>query len=176
MRMIRQATERDMEAVTAIYAHHVLHGTASFETEPPDCAEMTRRHAVLHDQGYPYLIAEAGGAVVGYAYAGPYRPRIAYRSTVEDSIYVRADRMGRGVGSLLLRALIAACEQRGYRQMIAVVGDAASTASIALHERHGFSRVGTLRSVGHKHGRWLDSVLLQRALGSGDTAPPSLGR
>jgi phosphinothricin acetyltransferase len=176
MRMIRPATERDMEAVTAIYAHHVLHGTASFETEPPDCAEMTRRHAVLRDQGYLYLVAETGGAVLGYAYAGPYRPRIAYRNTVEDSIYVRADRTGCGIGSLLLRALIAACEQRGHRQMIAVVGDSASTASIALHERHGFSRVGTLRSVGHKHGRWLDSVLLQRALGSGDTAPPSPGR
>jgi phosphinothricin acetyltransferase len=134
---------------------------------------MIRRYRGLRDHEYPYLVAEAEGMVVGYAYAGPYRPRIAYQYTVEDSIYIRPDRIGRGIGSGLLTALIQACEQRGYRQMIAVVGDSASTGSIALHERHGFSRTGTLRSVGYKHGRWLDSVLLQRALSSGDTAPPS---
>lgn len=133
-----------------------------------------RRYRALRDQGYPYLVAEAEGRVVGYAYAGPYRPRIAYQHTVEDSIYIQVDQIGRGIGSRLLMALIEACEQGGYRQMVAVVGDSASVASIALHERHGFSRVGALRSVGHKHGRWLDSVLLQRALGRGDTTPPSL--
>ncbi len=172
--MVRAATERDVEAIAAIYGYHVLHGTASFETAPPAIAEMMRRYRVLRDQGYPYLVTESDGAVVGYAYAGPYRPRSAYQYTVEDSIYIRSDRIGCGIGSGLLAALIEACEQRGYRQMIAVIGDSASIASIALHEWHGFSRIGTLRSIGHKHGRWLDSVLLQRVLGSGDTTPPSL--
>lgn len=172
--MIRPAMERDVEAITGIYGYHVLHGTASFEIAPPDFAEMMRRYLALHDQGYPYLVAAADGAVVAYAYAGPYRPRIAYQHTVEDSIYIRPDRIGRGIGSRLLAALIQACEQRGYRQMVAVIGDSASIASIALHKRQGFSQVGTLRSVGHKHGRWLDSVLLQRGLSGGDTVPPSL--
>jgi phosphinothricin acetyltransferase len=176
MQTIRRATASDIEAIAAIYGYHVLHGTASFETEPPGRTEMMRRYSALRGQAYPYLVAEADGAVLGYAYVGPYRTRLAYQNTVEDSIYVRADMSGRGVGALLLGGLIAACEQRGYRQMIAVVGDSASIASIRLHERQGFSRIGTLRSVGYKHGRWLDSVLLQRALGSGDRAPPSSDR
>jgi phosphinothricin acetyltransferase len=176
MQTIRRASERDIEDIAAIYGYHVRHGTASFETEPPACIEMARRYSVLRDQAYPFLVAEADGAVLGYAYAGPYRTRVAYQNTVEDSIYVRADLTGRGVGAQLLGGLIGACEQQGYRQMIAVVGDSASTASIRLHERYGFSHIGTLRAVGYKHGRWLDSVLLQRVLGCGASAPPALGR
>jgi L-amino acid N-acyltransferase YncA len=172
MHVIRRAAECDIEAIAEIYGYHVRHGTASFETEPPGPKEMMRRYGALRDQAYPYLVAEADGDILGYAYVGPYRTRVAYQNTVEDSIYVRADLTRRGVGAQLLGGLIAACEQRGYRQMIAVVGDSASIASIRLHERHGFSLVGTLRSVGYKHGRWLDSVLLQRTLGSGDLAPP----
>ena len=172
MHVLRRAAECDIEAIAEIYGYHARHGTASFETEPPGRTEMMRRYAVLCDQGYPYLVAEADGAILGYAYVGPYRTRVAYQNTVEDSIYVRADLTRRGVGAQLLDGLIAACEQRGYRQMIAVVGDSASIASIRLHERHGFSQVGTLRSVGYKHGRWLDSVLLQRTLGCGDVTPP----
>ena len=171
---VRPAVEGDVAAIAAIYGHHVLHGTASFETEPPGVEEMARRRAALLEAGYPYLVAECGGEVLGYAYASAYRPRAAYRHTVENSVYLRADVSGRGIGSLLLAALIEACEARGYRQMVAVVGDSANAASIRLHERHGFRLVGTLRSVGHKHGRWLDTVLLQRTLGAGDTAPPGL--
>lgn len=169
---VRPATETDLAAVAAIYAHHVLHGSASFETEPPGTEEMARRRAALLAAGYPYLVAERGGAVLGYAYASAYRPRAAYRDTVENSVYLRPEAIGGGIGSLLLAALIEACEARGYRQMIAVVGDSANAASVRLHERHGFRLVGTLRSVGHKHGRWLDTVLLQRMLGAGDAVPP----
>lgn len=168
---VRAAEEGDMAAICAIYRRHVLEGTASFETEPPDVAEMGRRRAGLVGQGYPYLVAEHDGAVIGYAYASAYRPRAAYRDTVENSVYLAAGLAGRGVGSRLLAALIAACEARGFRQMVAVVGDSGNAASIRLHERHGFRRVGTLRAVGNKHGRWLDTVLLQRPLGEGDTAP-----
>jgi len=176
MQTIRPATDSDIEAIASIYRYHVLHGTASFETVPPERIEMMRRYSALRDQAYPYLVAVEDGVVVGYAYVGPYRPRVAYRNTVEDSIYLRADLIGRGTGTLLLGALIAACEQRGYRQMIAVVGDSGSLGSIRLHERHGFSHIGTLRSVGYKHGRWLDSVLLQRELGCGGSTPPSFDR
>lgn len=169
---IRPAVAGDLDAITAIYAHHVRHGSASFETEPPDGAEMTRRWSALRTGGYPYFVAAQAGAVLGYAYAGAYRTRPAYRDTVETSIYLRPDVVGAGLGSRLLAALIAACEQQGFRQMVAIVGDSANRASIRLHERHGFCLVGTLRSVGYKHGRWLDTVLLQRALGAGDSAPP----
>ncbi|MFO1029073.1 MAG: N-acetyltransferase family protein [Acetobacteraceae bacterium] len=169
---LRPVTEDDMSAVAAIYGHHVRYGTASFETEPPSTEEMGRRCAALLEQGYPYLVAEQDGVVIGYAYAGAYRPRVAYRDTVENSVYLRPDAAGRGAGSLLLVALVEACEARGYRQMVAVVGDSANAPSIRLHERHGFRLVGTLRSVGHKHGRWLDTVLLQRTLGTGDATPP----
>jgi L-amino acid N-acyltransferase YncA len=173
---VRDAEEVDMDAVAAIYAHHVLHGTASFETEPPGPAEMRQRRAEVLARGLPYLVAKASdGAVVGYAYATAYRPRAAYRNTVEDSVYARQDMVGRGVGRALLRALIAACEARDLRQMIAVVGDGANLPSIRLHEALGFRLVGTLRSVGRKHGRWLDSVLLQRPLGDADTTPPDNG-
>lgn len=170
--LVRPSTDADVEEIAAIYAHHVRYGTASFETEAPTLAEMRHRRAELVARDYPYLVADAGGCVAGYAYAGPYRPRLAYRDTVENSIYLRSDAMGRGLGRCLLDALVAECEARGFRQMVAVVGDSGNLASIRLHERAGFTRVGVLRSVGYKHGRWLDTVLLQRALGAGDAAPP----
>lgn len=172
MTTVRPAADGDVDAIAAIYGHHVLRGTASFETELPEAAEMARRRAALLEADYPYLVAEHGGEVIGYAYASAYRPRAAYRDTVENSVYLRPDVVGQGIGSLLLTALIEACEARGYRQMVAVVGGNANVASIRLHERHGFRLVGTLRSVGHKHGSWLDTVLLQRTLGAGDTAAP----
>jgi phosphinothricin acetyltransferase len=170
--IIRPAVPGDIGAVTRIYADAVLHGTASFEIEPPDEAEMLRRQSALLSNGYPYFTAEIESVVAGYAYAGPYRARPAYKWSVEDSVYVDPGMHRKGVGGLLLRALVAASAQRGYRQMIAVIGDSAQIASIAVHERAGFSRVGTLRSVGFKHGRWLDTVLMQRALGEGDATPP----
>jgi len=170
---IRPATPADIGAITRIYAHAVLHGTASFEIEPPDQTEMLRRQRTLLDNGYPYFAAEIDSVVAGYAYAGPYRARPAYKWSVEDSVYVASDMHRKGIGGLLLRALIAASTQRGYRQMVAVIGDSAQIASIAVHERAGFSHVGTLHSVGFKHGQWLDTVLMQRALGDGDATTPS---
>jgi phosphinothricin acetyltransferase len=170
--IIRPATAADIAAITRIYADAVRNGTASFEIEPPDQAEMIRRQAALLDNGYSYLAAEIEGAVAGYAYAGPYRARPAYKWTVEDSVYVTPDMHRKGVGGLLLARLIGESTQRGFRQMIAVIGDSAQTASIAVHERAGFSHAGTLRSVGFKHGRWLDTVLMQRALGEGDITAP----
>jgi phosphinothricin acetyltransferase len=169
---IRAAQSSDIPAITRIYAHAVLHGTASFEIEPPDEAEMARRQRVLLDGQHPYLVAEAGGAVVGYAYAGPYRARPAYRWSVEDSVYIAPEAHRRGIGRALLEALIAESEQRGFRQMIAVIGDSAQTPSIELHRALGFRLIGTIVAVGFKHGRWLDSVLMQRALGRGDTSAP----
>jgi phosphinothricin acetyltransferase len=169
---IRPSRDADLDAIAAIYGHHVRHGTASFETDPPPVEEMRRRRAELLSRGFPYLVAEAGGTVLGYAYAGPYRPRAAYRDTAENSVYLRPDASGRGVGTALLRALVAECEVLGLRQMVAVVGDSANTASIRLHERCGFRLVGVLEAVGYKHGQWLDSVLLQRTLGCGGSTPP----
>jgi L-amino acid N-acyltransferase YncA len=170
--IIRPALPADIAAITRIYANAVLHGTASFEIVPPDQAEMARRQAALLGNGYPYLTAEIAGAVAGFACAGPYRTRPAYKWSVEDSIYVAPEMHRKGIGALLLVRLIAESTQRGFRQMIAVIGDSAQTASIAVHERAGFTHVGTIRSVGYKHGKWLDSVLMQRALGKGDTAGP----
>jgi phosphinothricin acetyltransferase len=170
--IIRPATSADIATITRIYADAVLHGTASFEIEPPDQAEMLRRQAVLLKNAYPYLAAEVEGVVAGYAYAGPYRARPAYKWSIEDSVYVAPDMHRKGIGALLLRALIAASAERGFRQMIAVIGDSAQIASIAVHERAGFQHVGTLRSVGFKHGQWLDTVLMQRALGVGDGTTP----
>jgi L-amino acid N-acyltransferase YncA len=169
---IRGASAKDIPAITRIYADAVAHGTASFELDPPDEAEMARRQEVLLTGGYPYLVAEIGGAVAGYAYAGPYRARPAYRWCVENSVYVSPEFHRRGIGKLLLMRLIAETEQRGFRQMIAVIGDSAQTASIALHRATGFDMVGTLRSVGFKLGKWLDTPLMQRTLGEGDTTTP----
>jgi L-amino acid N-acyltransferase YncA len=170
--IIRPAGPSDIGTITAIYADAVLHGTASFEIEPPDETEMLRRQTALLKNDYPYFAAEFEGGVAGYAYAGPYRTRPAYKWSVEDSVYVALDMHRKGIGALLLQALIAASAQRGYRQMIAVIGDSAQIGSIALHERAGFRHIGTLRSVGFKHGEWLDTVLMQRALGEGDTKAP----
>lgn len=172
MTLIRAAGLADLPAITEIYDHAVRYGTASFETEPPDEAEMTRRYRALVGGGFPYLVAERDGAVVGYAYAGPYRTRPAYRYTVEDSIYVSPAAQRRGVGRALLEELIAESTVRGFRQMIAVIGDSAQIASIELHRAAGFHYVGNLQNVGFKFGRWLDSVLMQRPLGAGATRLP----
>jgi L-amino acid N-acyltransferase YncA len=169
---VRPATPADIPAITRIYAHAVRHGTASFELEPPDEAEMSRRQRVLLDGGYPYLVAEIGGAVAGYAYAGPYRARPAYRFSVENSIYIAPEMHRRGIGRVLLDRLVVACEARGYRLMIAVIGDSAQTPSIELHRMAGFQLVGALEGVGYKFERWLDTVLMQRPLGKGRSAPP----
>ena len=170
--LVRPSAAGDLPAITGIYAHHVRHGLASFEETPPDVAEMTRRRAAVLAAGYGYLVAELDGRVAGYAHAGPYRTRPAYRNSVETTVYVAPDGMRRGVGRALLAALIEACTAQGYRQMIAVVGDTGNDASIGLHEALGFERVGRLRAIGFKFGRWVDSVILQRALGDGDETPP----
>ncbi len=161
-----------MGAITAIYAHHVRHGFASFETEPPAEAEMRRRRMDVLGKDLPYLVAERDGIVLGYAYAGTYRPRAAYRDTVENSIYIRPDATGQGIGRLLLPALVKACEARDLRQMIAVIGDSDNQPSIRLHAACGFRMIGILEAVGFKLGRWLDSVLMQKRLGNGAGAPP----
>ena len=167
--VVRDSRDDDMAQVQAIYAYHVLHGTASFEEEPPPLAEMQRRRADVLGRGLPYLVAEQGGRVVGYAYATPYRTRSAYRFTIENSVYVDHARPRAGIGRALLAALIARCEQGDWQQMIAVIGDSAHASSIGLHASLGFRMVGTLEAVGFKFGRWLDSVLMQRALGDGGT-------
>ena len=169
---VRPAAAEDLPAVGAIYSHHVRHGLASFEEDPPGLAELSRRHREVIDQGLPWLVADFGGVLAGYGYCAPYRTRSAYRYTLEDSVYVREDYHGRGVGAALLEALIEGCTALGYRQMIAVIGDSAHQASISLHASCGFLRVGTLRSVGFKLGRWVDSVLMQRPLAAGDGTPP----
>jgi L-amino acid N-acyltransferase YncA len=169
--VLRAAGADDLPAITALYADHVRTGTATFELDPPDEEEMTRRWDDVVQRSLPYLVAVRNDQMVGYAYAGPYRTRPAYRFTVEDSIYVRADCAGRGVGRSLLDALILRCEHAGARQMIAVIGDTGNTPSIRLHVAAGFARTGLLPSVGWKFGRWLDVVLMQRGLGPGATRP-----
>jgi phosphinothricin acetyltransferase len=170
--LVRPAVPEDLPAIQSIYAHHVLHGLASFEEEAPSLQEMRRRHAEVSARGLPYLAAEDNGEVVGYGYCAPYRTRSAYRYALEDSVYVREGRQGKGVGTAVLRALIEGCERLAYRQLIAVIGDSAHAPSIALHAKLGFVRVGTLRSVGFKFGRWVDTVIMQRPLGSGDGTKP----
>ena len=170
--LIRAAAPTDLPAITAIYRHAVLHGTATFELDPPDLAEMTRRYEALAAAGFPYLVAVMEDIVVGYAYAGPYRPRPAYRFTVENSVYLEPAAQGRRIGTRLMQDLIAASEQRGYRQMIAVIGDSANAASIGVHARAGFEMIGTHPTVGFKFGRWLDTVMMQLALGEGGGTIP----
>jgi len=169
---VRPVRETDIPAIAAIYAHAVLHGVASFELEPPDQAEMTRRMRAITDGRFPYLVAEKAGKVLGYAYAGPYRSRPAYRNSIENSVYVSPDAHRLGVGKALLAELIDICTRLGFRQMIAVIGDSGNAGSIGLHRVLGFTFCGVIHSVGYKHGRWLDSVIMQRALGSGDAMPP----
>ena len=161
-----------MPAIQRIYAHYVLNGLATFEEIPPAVEEISARRKKTLDLGLPYLVAEADGTVLGYCYAGAYHARAAYRFTIEDSVYVANGAGGRGVGTALLRELLARCEAGPWRQMIAIIGDSENAGSIALHKRLGFSPVGTLRSVGFKFGRWIDAPILQRALGEGDASKP----
>jgi L-amino acid N-acyltransferase YncA len=170
---IRPATEADLPSITEIYEHAVRYGTATFELIPPDLAEMTRRFRALIDGGFPYLVAVLDGGVAGYAYAGPYRPRPAYRFTVENSIYLKPAIHRRGVGLRLMQELLRGCEQRGYRQMIAVIGDSANAGSVGLHTRCGFQMIGTHPNVGLKFGRWLDTVMMQLTLGEGAGTVPT---
>jgi L-amino acid N-acyltransferase YncA len=169
---VRDSTDADLAAVQLIYARHVLRGVASFEEVPPSGPELARRRDQVLARGLPYLVAEAGGVVVGYSYAAPYRHRSAYRHTVEDSVYVAHGWERRGIGRALLAALIARCELGPWRQMLAVIGGGRDQPSVPLHAGFGFERVGTLRAVGFKFGRWVDTVLMQRALGPEGAAPP----
>lgn len=171
---VRDAMPADFPEIAAIYAHHVLHGVASFEETPPTVDEMLRRRATVLGHGLPWLVAEMAGRPVGYSYAAPYRSRSAYRYTVEDSIYVAAACCRQGIGRALLAALIARCEEGPWRQMIAVIADSAS-GSPELHRRAGFEPIGVLRNVGFKHGQWRDSMLMQRALGKGALVLPDEG-
>jgi phosphinothricin acetyltransferase len=170
---IRPTVAADLPVITGIYEHAVRYGTATFELIPPDLAEMTRRFAALTDGGFPYLVACLEGRVVGYAYAGAYRPRPAYRFTVENSVYLDPAIHRRGIGRQLLQRLIAESEARGYRQMIAVIGDSANAGSIGVHTRCGFAMIGTHPDVGFKFGRWLDTVMMQLALGGGGQTLPA---
>jgi phosphinothricin acetyltransferase len=169
---LRPATPDDVPAIGLIYADHVRRGTGTFEIDPPDDAEIARRMQAIAERGLPWFVAERESEIVGYAYAGPFRARPAYDWLVEDSIYLRSDRLRLGIGSLLLQALIDRCTERGYRQMLALIGDSANAASIRLHQRAGFQPVGVMASVGWKHDRWLDVVVMQRMLGAGVTTPP----
>jgi phosphinothricin acetyltransferase len=169
---LRDATPADLPAIHAIYAHHVTYGLGSFEEVPPNLEEMTRRYGDIRDKGMPYLVACRGDKLLGYAYANFYRPRIAYRYTVEDSIYVAPDAAGQGIGRKLLGALIERCTAMGFRQMVAVIGDSANLGSIGVHKALGFALIGNLPSVGFKFGRWVDSIYMQRALGAGDSTLP----
>jgi phosphinothricin acetyltransferase len=169
---IRAAVTDDLPAIQAIYAHHVLHGTGTFEEVPPDLAEMAARFAAVAEHNLPWLAAEIDGRVMGYAYASLFRPRSAYRFTVEDSVYVSPDVQRAGLGHRLLSNLITACEARGLTRMLAVIGDSENIGSIRLHERHGFTRQGALTGVGLKFGRWLDVVLMERSLSAGDSSRP----
>jgi phosphinothricin acetyltransferase len=170
---VRESSETDIPAIAAIYRHHVLTGLASFEEVAPEVAEIARRRAAIVEAGMPWLVAtDRSGTVLGYAYAGPYRPRPGYRYTAEDSVYVAPGAAGSGVGRALLSALIARCDTLGFRQLVAVIGDSGNAASIGLHRALGFAQVGLLPAVGFKFGRWVDGVLMQRALGPGSASLP----
>ena len=169
---IRDVRDDDASAIQAIYAHHVLHGLASWEEIPPDLDEITRRRDAIVADGFPYLVAVLDGVVAGYAYASKYRPRPAYRHTVENSVYIAHDRIGHGIGKVLLARLIERCTTQGFRRMVAIIGDSGNAASIQLHTKAGFEPVGVIPACGFKHGQWLDQVIMQRALGAGaDTQP-----
>jgi L-amino acid N-acyltransferase YncA len=170
--IVRAATAADAEALAAIYGHHVLHGFGTFEEIRPDAAELDRRRSTVQDRGLPYLVAENQGQVIGFAYASPFRLRAAYRYTVEDSVYIAPEAVGQGVGRVVLSGVLAACEQMGMRQVVAVIGDSGNAASIGLHTALGFEHSGVSRSVGYKHGRWVDIVLMQKVLNGGDTREP----
>ena len=170
--IVRPSTPADLPAITAIYADHVRNGVASFEETPPDAAEMAARRAAILDRGLPHLVAERNGAVAGFAHLSPYRPRSAYRFSLEDTVYVDAGAVRAGIGRALLGDLIARVDAGPWRQMVAVIGDRGNAGSIALHAALGFREAGRLSSVGFKHGRWLDVIIMQRALGPGDTTPP----
>ena len=170
--LVRPSTEADLDAIVAVYAGHVATGTATFETEAPDRAEMARRRVDVLGRGWPWLVAEHGGRVLGYAYANAFRPRAAYRWCLEDSIYLAPDACGRGIGRRLLADLLERCEAAGARQMMAVIGDSANAGSIGVHRALGFAHTGTMRSAGWKLGRWIDVVLMQKTLGPGDGVPP----
>jgi L-amino acid N-acyltransferase YncA len=170
--VIRPSSPADAAAIARIYAHAVRFGTATFELDPPEEAEMAARERAIVEGGYPFFVAEAGGEIAGYAYAAAYRTRPAYRWSVENSVYVAPEMQRRGIGRKLMDALIAESEARGFRQMIAVIGDSAQVASIELHRALGFRLIGTFEAVGFKHGRWLDTVLMQRALGPGASTSP----
>ncbi len=172
--VIRPVGDDDAQAITRIYDYAVRHGTASFETEPPDCAQMRRRIAHLVEAGYPFLVAQQNhtSTVLGYAYAGPYRERSAYRYSLEDSVYLAPDAQKQGIGLKLLETLVARAQAAGFRQMFATIGDSANTASIRVHEKAGFYHIGTFRNAGYKFERWLDTVFMQRPLGLGSSCPP----
>jgi len=171
--IVRAATQADAQALAEIYGHAVLHGFGTFEEEPPGAADMEARRMAIVSQGLPYLVAEDAGRVLGFAYAAPFRPRAAYRYTLEDSVYVAPDAAGKGVGRTVLRAVIDACEALGVRQLMAVIGDSENAASIGLHRSLGFEQTGVGRSVGFKHGRWVDIVHMQKPLNGGDSVEPN---
>jgi len=170
--LIRDSTDADIAPIQAIYAHHVVHGLGSFEEVPPGIETMAERRATLLAAGLPYLVATRADKIAGYAYAGPFRPRAAYRYSLEDSIYVAPDAVGGGIGRGLLEALLVRAEAWGARQMVAVIGDSANAGSIGLHKALGFRMVGVFEAIGYKHGRWVDSVMMQCPLGRGGQAPP----
>lgn len=172
MPLIRPSGESDIPAIARIYAHHVQHGTGTFETEPPSEAEMAQRRADVLAKGLPWLVLEDAGQVLGYAYGNWFKPRPAYRFSVEDSIYLAPEAAGRGLGRLLLSELLAVLERSGIRKAIAVIGDSANAGSIGVHRALGFTPVGTVAACGWKFGRWLDIVLMEKTLGAGDGAPP----
>jgi phosphinothricin acetyltransferase len=171
---VRPASEADTSQIQAIYSHHVTHGLGTFEEVPPSLDDMRGRMSAIQARGLPYLVAEADGAVLGFAYAGPFRLRAAYRYTAEDSIYIHPDHRGRGVGKVLLQAVIEACEALGLHQLLAVIGDSANAGSIGVHRSCGFEMVGTTKGLGFKHDRWVDVVLMQRALNGGVEAAPDV--
>ncbi|TSE34627.1 GNAT family N-acetyltransferase [Tepidimonas charontis] len=170
--LIRPSRDEDLPAITALYGHHVQHGTGTFETEPPSETEMAARRADVLRKGLPWLVAERAGRVLGFAYGNWFKPRPAYRYSVEDSIYIAPDALGQGMGRALLAELLVQLEQRGIRKVMAVIGDSANAGSIGLHTALGFEHVGTVRSCGWKFGRWLDIVLMEKTLGWGDRTPP----